>query len=72
VTQSTLTLILLSLFLGAGAWLIFLWAAKRGEFDDLEGPKHRMLEEDDHPLPPPPKTSVPPPGAKKPRKGTPP
>jgi len=53
VTQSTLILILLSLFLGAGAWLVFLWAAKRGEFDDLEGPKHRMLEEDDVPLPPP-------------------
>ena len=53
MTQSTLILIVLSLCLGTGAWLIFLWAARRGEFDDPEGPKHRMLEEDDVPPPPP-------------------
>ncbi len=47
--QSTLILIVLSLFLGLGAWLVFLWAVRKGEFDDLEGPKHRMLEEEDHP-----------------------
>ncbi|MFA5516133.1 MAG: cbb3-type cytochrome oxidase assembly protein CcoS [Desulfuromonadales bacterium] len=44
--QSTLILIILSLFLGAGVWLVFLWAVRKGEFDDMEGPKHRMLEED--------------------------
>ena len=47
--KSTLILILLSLFLGAGAWLVFTWAVKKGEFDDTEGPKFRML--DDDPLP---------------------
>jgi cbb3-type cytochrome oxidase maturation protein len=47
VNQSTVILIVLSLFLGAGAWLVFLWAARRGEFDDVEGPKHRMLQDDD-------------------------
>jgi cbb3-type cytochrome oxidase maturation protein len=47
---STLILVLLSLFLGAGTWLFFLWAVQKGEFDDVEGPKHRML--DDEPTPP--------------------
>jgi cbb3-type cytochrome oxidase maturation protein len=50
MTQSTVILIILSFFLGLGAWLVFLWAVRRGEFDDSEGPKHRMLEEEDHPL----------------------
>jgi cbb3-type cytochrome oxidase maturation protein len=49
VSQSTLLLIVLSFFLGLGAWLVFLWAVRKGEFDDLEGPKHRMLDEDDAP-----------------------
>ncbi len=53
MTQSTVILIVLSLFLGAGTWLVFLWAVRRGEFDDVEGPKHRMLD-DDEPLPPKP------------------
>lgn len=43
---STIILITLSLFLGTGVWLFFIWAVKKGEFDDLEGPKHRMLEDD--------------------------
>lgn len=43
---STVILIILSLFLGTGVWLVFVWAVKRGEFDDIEGPKHRMLDED--------------------------
>lgn len=47
---STVILILLSLFLGTGVWLVFVWAVKKGEFDDIEGPKHRMLDDDeDHP-----------------------
>ncbi len=45
--QSTVILIVLSLFLGAGAWLVFLWAVRTGEFDDPEGPKHRMLMDDE-------------------------
>jgi len=47
MNQSTVILIVLSLLLGTGAWLVFLWAARKGEFDDLEGPKHRMLRDDD-------------------------
>jgi cbb3-type cytochrome oxidase maturation protein len=46
---STLALIFLSLCVGAAVWLVFLWAVKRGEFDDPEGPKYRMLDEEDDP-----------------------
>ncbi|MDT8440333.1 MAG: cbb3-type cytochrome oxidase assembly protein CcoS [Desulfuromonadales bacterium] len=45
--QSTIILIILSLCVGLGVWLVFLWAVRRGEFDDLEGPKYRMLDDDD-------------------------
>jgi cbb3-type cytochrome oxidase maturation protein len=47
--DSLLLLIVLSLFLGTGVWLIFIWAVKKGEFDDIEGPKYRMLDDDDPP-----------------------
>lgn len=36
-----------SLVLGIIALLIFLWANKSGEFDDIEGPKYRMMDDDD-------------------------
>jgi cbb3-type cytochrome oxidase maturation protein len=49
--SSLVILILLSLFLGTGVWLVFLWAVRKGEFDDPEGPKYRMLEDDDPPPP---------------------
>jgi len=44
---STIILIILSLCIGLGVWLVFIWAVKRGEFDDVEGPKYRMLDDDD-------------------------
>jgi cbb3-type cytochrome oxidase maturation protein len=47
--DSILILIILSLCLGTGVWLIFLWAVKKGEFDDVEGPKYRMLDDDPAP-----------------------
>ncbi len=57
--QSTVALILLSLFLGCAAWLLFVWAVRRGQFDDPEGPKYRMLEDDDLPrTPKPPEDSA--------------
>lgn len=49
MSLSTLALIFLSLCVGAAVWLVFLWAVRRGEFDDPEGPKYRMLDEEDTP-----------------------
>jgi len=46
MNYSIMILIILSIFLGTGAWLIFIWAVKKGEFDDVEGAKFRMLEDD--------------------------
>ncbi len=46
VDNSLVALIILSLFLGCGCWLFFIWAVKKGEFDDIERPKHRMLDDD--------------------------
>jgi len=40
-------LIAISLALGAAAWLAFLWSVRSGQYDDPEGPKYRMLEDDD-------------------------
>jgi cbb3-type cytochrome oxidase maturation protein len=44
---TTLLLILASLALGFAAWLLFLWAVKSDQYDDVERPKHRMLDDDD-------------------------
>jgi cbb3-type cytochrome oxidase maturation protein len=35
--------VLLVLLIGAGFW----WSVKSGQFDDLEGPAHRILTDDD-------------------------
>ncbi len=45
--KSTVILILLSLCIGTGAWLFFVWTVKRGDFDDVEGPKYRMLDDEE-------------------------
>lgn len=45
--KSIFILLLLSLFLGIAAWLVFIWSVKKGEFDDIERPKFRMLDEED-------------------------
>ncbi|TSK05223.1 MAG: cbb3-type cytochrome oxidase assembly protein CcoS [Geobacter sp.] len=50
MTSSLIALILLSFCLGCGCWLFFLWGVHRGEFNDMERPKHRMLD-DETPLP---------------------
>jgi cbb3-type cytochrome oxidase maturation protein len=51
-------LIILSLALGLTAWLAFVWSVKSGQYDDPEGPKYRMLDDEDEP--PPPKPGEPP------------
>jgi cbb3-type cytochrome oxidase maturation protein len=45
--KSIIILIILSLCIGTGAWLFFILTVKRGDFDDVEGPKYRMLEDED-------------------------
>ena len=47
--SSIIYLIILSAFVGLGAWLFFLWAVKKGQMDDIEGPKYRMLDDDEPP-----------------------
>ncbi len=43
-------LIPLSLVLvGAIVW-VFLWAVRSGQFDDMEGPAHQILMDDDRPV----------------------
>ena len=37
----------LSIILGGGALVLFLWALRNGKFDDLETPAHRILFEDE-------------------------
>lgn len=36
-----------SLILGIAAWFLFIWATKSGQFEDLEGMKYRILDDDD-------------------------
>lgn len=43
-------LIPLGLIVMAIAIIAFLWAIKSGQYDDLEGPAHRILMDDDDPL----------------------
>ncbi len=45
--SSMLILILISLCAGLAAWFLFLWAVKSDQFDDIERPKYRMLDDDD-------------------------
>lgn len=48
-----LYLIPVALLLGLAGLGAFLWALKSGQFDDLDGAAHRILFDDDKPLPPP-------------------
>ncbi len=40
-------LLAVSLCLGAGGLLVFLWALKHGQFDDLDGAANRILFDDE-------------------------
>jgi len=44
---SLIPLIGLSLCLGLGFLMVFFWALRSGQFDDPEGPKYRMLFDED-------------------------
>jgi cbb3-type cytochrome oxidase maturation protein len=45
--DSLYLLIFLTVCAGFAGWLLFLWAVKSGQYDDVEGPKYRMLEDDE-------------------------
>ena len=45
--MNLLVLISISLALGIGAWLLFVWSVRSGQYDDPEGPKYRMLDDYD-------------------------
>ncbi len=38
-------LVFISLVLGAGAWLLFIWSVRTSQYEDVEAPKHRMLDD---------------------------
>jgi len=44
---SMLLLIFITVCIGFAGWLLFLWAAKSGQFDDMEGPKYRMMDDEE-------------------------
>jgi len=35
------------ILLGLVGVLVFFWAVKNGQYDDMEGPAHRILDDDD-------------------------
>lgn len=40
-------LIPISLIIGVLVLVLFLWAAKKDQFDDIEGPKYRIMDDDE-------------------------
>lgn len=36
--------------LALGAVAVFFWASRTGQYDDMEGPAHRILNDDDDPM----------------------
>ena len=45
-------LIPISLIIVAIAIWVFMWAIRSGQYEDMEGPAHRILMDDDDPLVP--------------------
>ncbi len=46
-------LVPVAIVLVAIAILVFNWAVNSGQYDDLDGPAHSILFDDEEPLPPP-------------------
>lgn len=44
---TTVLLAFASLVLGVAAWLLFVWAVKSDQYDDVEGQKHRILDDEE-------------------------
>jgi cbb3-type cytochrome oxidase maturation protein len=52
VDQVLILLIPLSVVLIFVIGALFWWSVRSGQFDDLEGPAHRIIADDDRPLDP--------------------
>ncbi|WP_137009765.1 cbb3-type cytochrome oxidase assembly protein CcoS [Aquitalea aquatilis] len=50
--ESLYLLIPLSIVLAFVIAVVFWWATRSGQFDDMEGPAHRILMDDDRPATP--------------------
>ncbi|MFC4161310.1 cbb3-type cytochrome oxidase assembly protein CcoS [Chitinimonas lacunae] len=50
--ESLYLLIPLSVLVAVCGGLLFWWSTRSGQFDDLEGPAHRILQDDDKPAQP--------------------
>ncbi|EMO64150.1 putative cytochrome oxidase maturation protein, cbb3-type [Leptospira borgpetersenii serovar Pomona str. 200901868] len=37
------------MLIALGALVVFLWSLKSGQYEDIEGPKYRMLFDDEEP-----------------------
>ena len=44
---SVVLLLFFALLLGIAGWFFFLWGVKSGQFDDMEGPKYRIFDDED-------------------------
>lgn len=40
-------LVPMSVLIALGIGAVFIWSARSGQFDDLEGPAHRLMMDDD-------------------------
>ena len=45
--ESLYLLIPLSVLLAIGFCILLWWSSESGQFDDMEGPAHRILQDDD-------------------------
>ncbi len=45
-----LALIPIALFLGALGLVAFLWSLRSGQYEDMEGAAHRILDDDEGPI----------------------
>jgi cbb3-type cytochrome oxidase maturation protein len=43
----------IAIILGLVGLALMIWAVRNGQFDDMEGPKHRILFDDDQDMIPP-------------------
>jgi len=47
--EGLVILIPVAILMGIVGLIAFLWSLRSGQYDDLEGAAHRILDDDDHP-----------------------